>query len=136
MAKKKSKGLYAAAVILFAAGMAYLAFSGLSGGARYFIEVAEALAMPAGKEIPVRLFGRVRADGLSVPPEGVGVRFLLQDQNQADKTLWVTFRGAVPEAFAPGAEVIVEGLYQAGRDSLTAGKLMTQCPSKYKKKES
>lgn len=136
MAKKKSKALYAIAVVLFALGMSYLAFAGLSGGARYFIEVAEAVAMPAGKALPVRLFGKVRADGLSVPPEGVGVHFLLQDQNQADKTLWVTFRGAVPEAFAPGAEVIVEGLYQGGADSLTASKLMTQCPSKYKKKES
>ncbi|MDR2050855.1 MAG: cytochrome c maturation protein CcmE [Deltaproteobacteria bacterium] len=136
MQKKNCRNLYVAALSLFILGAAYLVFSGLTGGSRYFIEVAEALTLPADKAQPVRLFGKVKPEGLGPLEEGVGVHFLLADQNDADKSLRVTFKGSVPDAFAPGAEVIVEGLYLGGGDSLTAKKLMTQCPSKYRKKES
>jgi cytochrome c-type biogenesis protein CcmE len=134
MPKKNSKSLYAAALALFVFGVGYLLYSGFSNGAVYFIDVAEALSMPADKPQPVRLFGKVKAEGIAALEEGIGVRFRLEDKNNAAKSLLVTYRGAVPEAFAPGAEVIVEGLYQGG-GSLDVSKLMTQCPSKYKKKE-
>jgi cytochrome c-type biogenesis protein CcmE len=61
----------------------------------------------------------------------VGVRFQLEDKNLTDKFLWVTYTGATPAAFAPGAEVIVEGVYMGAQRSVEARKLMTQCPSKY-----
>lgn len=135
MPKKNSKSLYLAALVLFLGGIGYLLFSGLSGGSVYFIDVSEALAMPPDKPQAVRLFGKVKAEGLAALEEGVGVRFQLEDKNNAAESLWVTYRGAVPDAFIPGAEVIVEGTYLGGRPDLEVRKLMTQCPSKYKKKE-
>ena len=42
------------------------------------------------------------------------------------------YSGAVPDAFKPGAEVIVEGGMDAG-GGFTAKVLMTKCPSKYQK---
>ena len=135
MSRKNGKALYLAALLLFAAGVAYLAVSGFSGGTVYFIDVAEALSLPADKPQAVRLFGKVRGEGLNRLQDRGGVRFQLEDQNLADQTLWVTYQGAIPDAFAPGAEVIVEGLYHGGQANLDAHKLMTQCPSKYKKKE-
>lgn len=169
MPKKNSKSLYLAALVLFLGGIGYLLFSGFSGGSVYFIDVSEALAMPPDKPQAVRLFGKVKTEGLATLEEGVGVRFQLEDKNNAANSLWVTFRGAVPDAFIPGAEVIIEGVYtpetltlntaslnagqkaalERGEISLLSGdalpvtqhkdfeakKLMTQCPSKYKKKE-
>ena len=43
----------------------------------------------------------------------------------------VSYRGAVPDTFKPGAEVIVEG-GMAG-PQFAARTLMTKCPSKYQK---
>ena len=171
MPKKNSKSLYLAALVLFLGGIGYLLFSGFSGGSVYFIDVAEALAMSPDKPQSVRLFGKVKAEGITALEEGVGVRFQLEDKINATNTLWVTFKGAVPDAFIPGAEVIIEGVYtpdlvtvndvhtiaapaetDARRTAaeqekpvtyvdavqhkdFQAKKLMTQCPSKYKRKE-
>ena len=134
MLRKNSNGLYLAALALFFTGAVYLAVSGFSGGTLYFIDVAEALALPRDKPQAVRLFGRVREEGLTRLQDRVGVRFQLEDKSIEGKALWVTYSGAIPDAFAPGAEVIVEGLYRGEQGSMEASKLMTQCPSKYKKK--
>lgn len=136
MPKKNSKSLYVAALALFVLGIGYLVFSGFAGGSVYFIDVAEALAMPPSEPQPVRLFGKVRGEGITALEEGVGVRFYLEDKNDATQSLWITFTGAVPDTFVPGAEVIVEGKYKGGASDLTVNKLMTQCPSKYKQEES
>jgi len=135
MSRKSNSRLYLVALALFMAGTIYLAVSGFSGGTLYFIDVAEALELPKDKPHAVRLFGRVREEGLTRLQGRVGVRFQLEDKNLADKSLWVTYTGALPDAFAPGAEVIVEGLYMGDQERVDARKLMTQCPSKYAKKE-
>ncbi len=135
MPKKNSKSLYVAALALFVLGIGYLVFTGFAGGSAYHLEVAEALALPPDKPQPVRLAGNVKASGIAALEEGVGVRFQLEDKNDTTKSLWITFKGAVPDAFVPGAGVIVEGMYTGGSSDLEVKKLMTQCPSKYQKKE-
>ena len=136
MSRKNSNGLYLVALALFFAGAVYLAVSGFSGGTLYFIDVAEALELPADKPQAVRLFGRVREEGITRLQDRIGVRFQLEDKELPNKVLWITYSGAIPDAFAPGAEVIVEGLYRGDQESMEAHKLMTRCPSKYKKQES
>ena len=44
---KNQKWVYLAAVLLVGAGVGYLLFSGLSQNSVYFLNVSEALAMPA-----------------------------------------------------------------------------------------
>jgi cytochrome c-type biogenesis protein CcmE len=41
----------------------------------------------------------------------------------------VAYRGILPDMFAEGREVVVEGRYQDG--GLSARQIMTSCPSKY-----
>lgn len=135
MPKKNSKSLYLVALALFVLGVGYLVFSGLSQSTVYYIDVAEALAMPPDKPQSVRLFGAVNADGLAKLEDGVGVRFQLVDKNNTSESLWIVYRGSVPDSFVPGAHVIVEGTYTGALHDFKATKLMTQCPSKYKKKE-
>jgi cytochrome c-type biogenesis protein CcmE len=59
------------------------------------------------------------------------VVFRLQDKDNPAKVLTVDFRGAVPDTFKPGAEVIVEGGFKG--EVFHASTLMTKCPSKYEK---
>ncbi|MDR0339300.1 MAG: cytochrome c maturation protein CcmE [Desulfovibrio sp.] len=134
MAKKNSKGLYAATLVLFLAGVGYLMVTGISDNSVYFLNVSEALAMPADKLRSARLFGTVRGDGISKLNDKPGVRFQLEDKDNSSETLWVVFEGAVPDTFKAGAEVIVEGgIEQNSGQTFKAETLMTKCPSKYQK---
>ncbi|MDR1946294.1 MAG: cytochrome c maturation protein CcmE [Desulfovibrio sp.] len=132
MAKKSGKGLYATALLFFLAGAGYLVFSGISESSVYFLNVSEALSMPAGELHSARLFGTVREDGLTRLDDRNGVRFQLEDKDNAEKTLWVEYEGPVPDTFKAGAEVIVEGGIR-GENAFKAVTLMTKCPSRYQK---
>ena len=104
MPRKKNTCMYLVAALLFLGGLGYLA----------------------------RLFGTVAPDNLLKNVDGPGASFLLQDKDDAGLTLPVVYKGAVPDTFKAGAEVIVEGgLQPDGR--FMARTLMTKCPSKYQK---
>jgi len=133
MAGSSKKGIVVAVVVLFVGGLGWLVYSGLSEGSVYFLNVREALATPAAKLTQARLFGTVAAEDVAKAPGGLGVSFRLADKDDPSKTIFVTYKGAVPDTFKPGAEVIVEGGMSSGRDAFAATTLMTKCPSKYQK---
>lgn len=133
MAKKNSKGIYFATLTLFVLGVGYLMFAGISENSVYFLNVSEALAMPADKVQSARLFGTVKDEGIARLGDKPGVRFQLEDKDNASQTLWVVYEGAVPDTFKAGAEVIVEGSLGGVNADFKAETLMTKCPSKYQK---
>ena len=133
MAAKNSKGLYMAALASFLLGVGYLMFSGISENSVYFLNVSEALAMPADKLQSARLFGTVKGEGITMLEQGPGVIFQLEDKDNSVQTLQVVYNGPVPDTFKAGAEVIVEGNFEAGNAKFNAETLMTKCPSKYEK---
>ena len=136
MAKKNAKGIYAIALGLFLFGVGYLMFTGLAENTKPFVNVSEALAMPAAELRSARLFGTVKGEGLMHMEDRPGVKFQLKDTNNAQKTLWVVFEGVVPDMFKAGAEVIVEGGLHKEENTFKAKTLMTRCPSKYQKESS
>lgn len=133
MAKKSNTPVYLAALVLFLGGVVYLIFSGVSQNSVYFLNVSEALAMEPSKLGAARLFGAVDGRGIERFPDATGVSFRLVDKDDATKAIPVTYRGAVPDTFKPGVEVIVEGGMVVTGDggSFKASTLMTKCPSKY-----
>lgn len=149
--RKSGKSLYIAALLLFLCGMGYLVFSGISENSMYFLTVAEAKALPQDKLESARLFGVVHEKGLLSLPDGPGASFLLRDKQNGKSLVRVAYHGILPDAFKEGAEVIVEGGLakpmradgfavpveeQIFPDYIFAARtLMTQCPSKYKKKD-
>ncbi|MEJ5242733.1 MAG: cytochrome c maturation protein CcmE [Desulfomicrobiaceae bacterium] len=133
MLKARQGWMYAGAFALVAAGVGYLVVSGISQEKMYFLNVREALAMPAGQSHPARLFGLVLAEGLDRPASGLGANFVLQDKDDPSQRLLVRYSGAVPDTFKPGVEVIVEGTLSGTTFDATV--LMTKCPSKYQKDE-
>jgi len=83
----------------------------------------------AGDEL---LVGDAAVEGLEPHRGAPGVSFLLEDKDNARLTIPISYSGAVPDTFKPGAEVIVEGgMGEQGR--FNARTLMTKCPSKYQK---
>jgi len=132
---KNQKWVYLAAVLLVGAGVGYLIFSGLSQNSVYFLNVSEALAMPAEKLKQARMFGTVGAEGIERDPSALGVSFNAQDKDDPAKTIRVHYRGAVPDTFKAGVEVIVEGAFDASTREFRATTLLTKCPSKYQKND-
>ena len=133
MAAGSKKSIYIAALILFLGGLGGLIWSGLSEGSAYFLNVSEALAAKPEQLSKARLFGTVAEEGIVSPQSGLGVSFTLIDKDNKAKTIPVEYKGAVPDTFKPGVEVIVEGGLNAAKGVFGANTLMTKCPSKYQK---
>ena len=133
MPKKNSKSIYIIALVLFVSGLGYLIYSGLGENSSYFLNVSEALAMPGEELSKARLFGTVSPDGLETAEGALGVGFSLADKDKSGATIRVDYRGAVPDTFKPGVEVIVEGGLDPSSGVFKASSLMTKCPSKYQK---
>lgn len=132
MAQRSGKHLYLVALALFLAGVGYLTYTGLTENSVYFLNVSEALAAPADRLKSARLFGTVAEEGLTRADDGLSLRFRLEDKDNPARTIDVAYKGAVPDTFKPGAEVIVEGGVGPG-PVFSATSLMTKCPSKYQK---
>ena len=133
--KQNQKWVYLAALVLVGVGVGYLVLSGLSQNSVYFLNVGEALAMPAEKLTQARLFGAVAPNDIDLDPTGLGVSFTAQDKDNPDQVIRIHYRGAVPDTFKAGVEVIVEGNFNALSREFEAATLLTKCPSKYEKNE-
>jgi len=132
---KNQKWVYLAAVLLVGAGVGYLLFSGLSQNSVYFLNVSEALAMPVDKLAQARLFGTVSENDIDRDPSALGVAFYVQDKDNPQQTIRVRYKGAVPDTFKAGVEVILEGTFAADTREFAATTLLTKCPSKYEKND-
>jgi cytochrome c-type biogenesis protein CcmE len=78
--------------------------------------------------------GTVALGGKVVGPidrDGRTVRFRLRDREGAS-SVPVVYTGSVPDLFAPGREIGIEGSLRQGVFHGDADTLVTKCPSKYK----
>lgn len=125
--------MYIVALALFLGGVGYLLFSGFSQNSVYFLNVSEALATPHEELGSIRLFGNVASYDITMYDAEPGVSFILEDKENPSKTMHVRYKGAVPDTFKAGAEVIVEGGVPVAGEAFVARTLMTKCPSKYQK---
>ena len=65
-----------------------------------------------------------------------GVRFQVQDQDDATKTVQVLYRGVVPDTFQAGREIVVTGKMEGDTFVAKRDTLLTKCPSKFQSKKS
>ena len=130
MTHKKNFAIYVLAFLFFTGGVAFLAWSAFFENSVYHLNVSEALELPSDQLRSARLFGVAGSD-IAKPQNGLGARFTLHDLDHPEQGIPVDYRGALPDTFAQGAEVIVEGGMDNGQ--FRAKALMTKCPSKYEK---
>lgn len=129
--KKSPKMMYLVAFCLIFSGVGYLMVTSISQNSTYFLEVSEALAMDVDRLDRARLFGMVGQADLERDADALGVTFNLHDKEDARQIIRVRYTGAIPDLFAPGVEVIVEGGINSGENMFMASTLMTKCASKY-----
>ena len=110
---------------LIAAGAVYLVPTALSGTTVYYLTVAELHSqVPSG---PVRVAGVVAPDQLL--REGASLSFIMRDDS-TDVMLPVVYKGIVPDIFAPGIQVVVEGRFNSA-GTMEATTLLAKCPSRF-----
>lgn len=115
--------------VLIAGAVAYLVWAGIRTTSLYYFEMDEFLATRtahAGEDMRVK--GWVRTGSIDWDPETNRLRFELARQDGSG-AVPVTFQGILPDMFAEGREVVVEGREQDG--AFHARQVMTSCPSKY-----
>jgi len=113
--------------VLLAAALVYVSFD----TARSQLLPSEALAQVPQE--PFELGGTVVVG--SVRETGDELRFAIKDPN-GPAQVPVEYRGAVPDPFREGREVLVDGRLEDGRFVGEPNTMTTKCPSKFKAAES
>lgn len=104
----------------------YLGISGTRASWVYYLSVDEYTTRPQAQERRTRVHGVV-AETAEVDPVGFSARFDLLGEASV---VPVEYHGTVPDLFAPGREVVIEGRTDA-RGVFVADVLLTKCGSKY-----
>ncbi len=117
-----------AAIIV--AAVTYLVYTGIRETSVYYLTIDEFLTRReavAGEGL--RVAGRVGADSVKWNGATLDLKFRLANFED-DDGVDVTYNGVLPDMFAEGRDVIVEGTY-AHQGAFHARTLLTACPSKY-----
>jgi len=120
---------------LVVAAIGYLMYAGLQQSSTYYFTIEEFL--PRKAELSgqgIRVAGRVAEGSLwkQTSAKGTEMKFAIGDfkgPGQMGEMVPVAYTGIVPDMFAEGRDVIIEGRYVDG--TLRAQQIMTSCPSKY-----
>jgi len=115
--------------VVIAAAVSYLVYAGIRTTSQYYFEIdefVEARGDHEGEDLRVK--GWVRDGSMKWDARTNDLSFDLARKDGADPVP-VAYNGILPDMFAEGREVVVEGHYGAG--ALAAKQIMTSCPSKY-----
>ncbi len=109
--------------------VAYLILSGVKQTGMQYMTVTELAQMErAPKPGGFRLDGIVAAGTIQYDQKTPRLRFRMTDGKEAVN---IVYEGLMPDAFADGRDVVVEGTFEHADRTLHATKLVTKCPSKY-----
>jgi cytochrome c-type biogenesis protein CcmE len=124
-------------ILLVIGTVAYLIYTGIRETSNYYLTIEEFLPQKeAFANEGLRLAGRVQAGSVHWDPKDLQLRFVLGAFKEKAPTapqeagLLIQYQGILPDMFAEGRDVIVEGHYDKG-NVLLAKTIMTSCPSKY-----
>ena len=114
---------------LIGAAVSYLVYAGIRTTSMYYFELDEFLVQRAahvGESMRVK--GWVKHGTVRWDAKTNELAFALARKDDSE-SVPVAYKGILPDMFAEGREVVVEGRYQDG--GLAARQIMTSCPSKY-----
>ncbi len=114
--------------LLIGVGVFYVFLNSAMEGGAYFLSVDEAVAAELPENRMVRIKGTV-IPGTYKNPEGTNEhRFSIESGGQ--RTMDIYYQGPIPDVFAEGREVVVEG-HRGDTGRLNATEVTAKCPSKY-----
>ncbi len=118
--------------VLLAGAIGFLIYSAASSTSVYYLTIAEFVQQRAELEDEsVRVAGRVKDGTVQWDAKTLDLAFVLGDFDASTPiSVPVKYNGLLPDMFAEGRDVIVEGRY-TGTGVFQAHTVLTSCPSKY-----
>ena len=130
MARKRSPARLVIALSIAAVLAVFLLYTSIAGGGTPSVKPSQL----AGRTGTVSLVGRVVGKPTGDSHAG-GLRFRLRDvKDPAGQTVAVVYKGSVPDLFASGRDIVVDGELKNGTFVASPGSMVTKCPSKYSAK--
>ena len=127
MARKRSPARLVIALSIAAVLAVFLLYTSIAGGGTPSVKPSEL----AGRTGTVSLVGRVVGKPTGDSHAG-GLRFRLRDvKDPTGKTVAVVYTGSVPDLFATGRDVVIDGKLENGTFVAEPDTMVTKCPSKY-----
>ncbi len=127
MARKRSPARLVIALSIAAVLAVFLLYTSIAGGGTPSVRPSEL----AGRADTVSLVGRVVGKPTGDSHAG-GLRFRLRDVKDASAaTVPVVYTGSVPDLFATGRDIVIDGKLENGTFVAEPGTMVTKCPSKY-----
>ncbi|HEX9037215.1 MAG TPA: cytochrome c maturation protein CcmE [Ktedonobacterales bacterium] len=108
------------------AAVVYLVIANTGATAEYYMTIHQLRTCSSCAGKTVRVAGFVAPSGLAKDDATQTVRFTITDNTLS---MPVVYKGIVPDAFKPGAQVVVEGTYASGM--FQASTVLAKCPSKF-----
>ena len=108
--------------------LGFLSYKAFTQSVPYYYTVSELVSQ--GNSIyseKVRVNGVVTPGTVEEEADGLSITFTLSDSKEQ---LTVIYRGAVPQTFEDGQEIVIEGIYNPS-GIFEASSILTRCPSKY-----
>ena len=114
------------------AAVGYLVLTGVKQTGMQYMTVTELAGLDRAPEAEgFRLDGTVAPGSVVYDQREPKLQFKMTDGKE---NISVVYEGLMPDAFADGREVVVEGSYRHAERAIYASKLVTKCPSKYEAK--
>jgi len=127
VARKRSPARLIIALSIAAVLAIFLLYTSIAGGGTPSVRPSQL----AGQTGTLSLVGHVVGTPAGDAHAG-GLRFRLRDvQNPKGPTVLVVYTGAVPDLFATGRDIVVQGKLVNGTFVATPDSMVTKCPSKY-----
>jgi cytochrome c-type biogenesis protein CcmE len=131
VARKRSPARLVVALSVAAVLAIFLVYTALAGGGMPSLRPSQLPGHDGRVSLAGTVLGPVKGD-----PRGPGgLRFRLRDV-KGTTTVPVVYRGSVPDMFAPGRDIAVDGRLRNGVFVAVPDTLVTKCPSKYAPKKS
>jgi cytochrome c-type biogenesis protein CcmE len=127
VARKRSPARLVIALSIAAVLAVFLLYTSIAGGGTPSVRPSQLEGRAGSVSLVGRVVGKPTGDA-----RGAGLRFRLRDvKDPASPTVPVLYKGSVPDLFASGRDIVVDGKLQNGTFVATPGTMVTKCPSKY-----
>ncbi len=127
MTRKRSPARLVIALSIAAVLAVFLLYTSIAGGGTPSVRPSQL----AGQKGTVSLVGRVVGKPAGDSHAG-GLRFRLRDvKDPSGPTVAVVYTGSVPDLFATGRDIVVDGKLENGTFVAAPDSMITKCPSKY-----
>jgi len=131
VSRKRSPARLVIALSIAAVLAIFLLYTSIAGGGTPSVRPSQL----AGRTGTVSLVGRVVGKPTGDAHAG-GLRFRLRDvKDPHAQAVAVVYKGSVPDLFASGRDVVIDGKLVRGVFVAAPGSMVTKCPSKYSAKK-